>query len=120
MKHLRVDDVIDYREKQRTKQRVIITETMTSELLCYEPGQGTVAHHHVKEDEAFLVLEGGGTITVDDETFEVEKHSLVFAPVGSSHGLQADKDSRMSVIYFRSPGRGAKESGMVLDQTDAD
>jgi quercetin dioxygenase-like cupin family protein len=118
MKHLSVDDAIDYRERQRTKQRVIITETMTSELLCYEPGQGTVAHHHVDEDEAFLVLEGRGTISVDDENFAVEKHSLVFAPVGSKHGLQADRDSRMSVIYFRSPGRAAKKMGMVIKQSD--
>ncbi len=120
MNHLSIDDVVEFRTERRIKKRIILTETMSSESLCYEPGQGTAEHHHVKEDEAFFVLEGRGTISVDDERFEVEKHSLVFAPVGSRHGLQADRDSRLVVIYFRSPGRAAAKTGMVIVADEAE
>ncbi len=118
MNHLSIAGAIEYREKQRTKQRIILTENMTSELLCYEPGQGTVEHHHINDDEAFFVIEGEGTITVDDESFEVGTHDLVFAPKGARHGLQADKGSRLSVIYFRAPGRNASKTGMVYEPGD--
>lgn len=120
MNHLSLNDAIEFREARRIKKRIILTEAMSSEILCYEPGQGTAEHHHVKEDEAFFVIEGRGTITVDDAAFDVEANSLVFAPCGSRHGLAADKDSRLVVIYFRSPGRKAARTGMVIDATETE
>lgn len=118
MNHISIDNLIEFRTERRIKTRIILTETMSSEILCYEPGQGTAEHHHVKEDEAFFVLEGEGTITVDDDKHDVAAHSLVFAPVGSKHGLQADKGSRFVVMYFRSPGRKAKKEGLVVATED--
>jgi mannose-6-phosphate isomerase-like protein (cupin superfamily) len=115
MNHVSMNDVIEFHETRRIKKRIILTEAMSSEILCYEPGQGTTEHHHVKEDEAFFVIEGRGTISVDDEAFDVKANSLVFAPCGSRHGIAADKGSRLVVIYFRSPGRDAARTGMVID-----
>ena len=115
MNCLSIDELVEFRRERRIKKRIILTETMSSELLCYEPGQGTAEHHHIKEDEVFLVLEGRGTMSVDDDTFEVSANSLVFAPKGSRHGIQAAADSRLAVIYFRSPGRRAAKTGIVVD-----
>lgn len=117
---LSIGDLTEFREARRIKKRLILTENMTSELLCYEPGQGTAVHHHVKEDEVFYCIEGRGTITVDDEVYQVSANELVFAPVTSHHGLQAADDSRFVVIYFRSPGRKAARTGIVVDAADED
>ena len=116
---LSIGDLTEFREARRIKKRLILTENMSSELLCYEPGQGTAVHHHVKEDEVFYCIEGSGTISVDDEVYEVTANLLVFAPVTSHHGIQAANDSRFVVIYFRSPGRKAARTGIVVD-TDGD
>ena len=116
---LSIGELTEFREARRIKKRLILTENMSSELLCYEPGQGTAVHHHVKEDEVFYCIEGSGTISVDDEVYEVTANQLVFAPVTSHHGIQAADDSRFVVIYFRSPGRKAARTGIVVD-TDGD
>ena len=112
---LSIGDLTEFRGARRIKKRLILTENLTSELLCYEPGQGTAEHHHVREDEVFYCIEGRGTISVDDDTYEVSANELVFAPVTSHHGLQAADDSRFVVIYFRSPGRSAAKTGIVVD-----
>jgi mannose-6-phosphate isomerase-like protein (cupin superfamily) len=117
---LSIGDLIEFPEARRIKKRLILTETMTSELLCYEPGQGTAVHHHVKEDEVFYCIESRGTISVDDEVYQVKANELVFAPVTSHHGIQAADDSRFVVIYFRSPGRKAAKTGIVVDTGDDD
>ncbi len=117
---LSIKDLTEFREARRIKKRLILTENMTSELLCYEPGQGTAVHHHVKEDEVFYCIEGRGTISVDDDVYQVSANELVFAPVTSRHGIQAADDSRLVVIYFRSPGRKAAKTGIVVDTADED
>ena len=73
-----------------------------------------------KEDEVFYCIEGRGTISVDDEVYQVSANELVFAPVTSRHGIQAADDSRLVVIYFRSPGRNAARTGIVVDTADED
>lgn len=40
--------------------------------------------------------------------YDVEPTRLVFAPAGPPHALEAADDSRMVVIYVRSPGRQAQ------------
>ncbi len=109
METLSLADMIEFTETRRVKKRVLGSDHMVSDLLCYEPGQGTPEHHHVGEDEIFYVVEGKGAISVDGERIPVAAKSIVFAPAGSKHGLSADEGSRMVVMYVRSPGRPPKK-----------
>ena len=107
-----IGDHIEFDTVRRIKKKILYTERMVSDLLCYEPGQGTVVHHHNTDDEAFYVIEGRGTITVGGEVHDVEPTSLVFAPMGEEHGIEAAKDSRLVIIYFRAPGRNTARPGL--------
>lgn len=109
---LSISDLIEFDGDKRIKKKVLYTERMVSDLLCYEPGQGTVVHHHLTDDEAFYVIEGRGTITVGDTAHTVGPTSIVFAPMGEEHGIQADEDSRLVIIYFRAPGRRTANPGL--------
>lgn len=113
MHAITVRDLVEFDSGKRIKKRVVLTENLVTELLCYEPGQGTVTHHHVREDEAFYVIEGRGTITVDGVVHAVGPTDLVFAPSPLDHALQAAADSRLVVIYFRAPGRKSARPGIV-------
>lgn len=113
MHAITVRDLVEFDSGKRIKKRVVLTENLVTELLCYEPGQGTVTHHHVREDEAFYVIEGRGTITVDGVVHAVGPTDLVFAPSPLDHALQAAADSRFVVIYFRAPGRKSARPGIV-------
>jgi quercetin dioxygenase-like cupin family protein len=112
MNSLSIGDLIEFDAERRIKKKILYTDRMVSDLLCYEPGQGTVVHHHLTDDEAFYVIDGRGTITVGGESHEVGPTSLVFAPMGEEHGIQADADSRLVIIYFRAPGRKTARPGL--------
>ena len=75
-------------------------------------GSGPPPHSH-PWDEAFYVIEGRGTITVDGVVHAVGPTDLVFAPSPLDHALQAAADSRLVVIYFRAPGRKSARPGIV-------
>ena len=109
-----IDGQKAFNADKRIKKRLILTENLITEMLCYSPGQGTVAHHHISEDEVFYVVEGRGVITVGDNVYEVGPTSVVFAPAPEPHSLQAADDSRMVVMYVRSPGRNATRTGVLV------
>ncbi|MEK9645933.1 MAG: cupin domain-containing protein [Alphaproteobacteria bacterium] len=104
MNQLSLADMIEFNEKRRVKRRVLASDRMISDLLCYEPGQGTPEHHHIGEDEVFYVVEGRGSITVDGDRIPVEDKSIVFSPEGSKHSISADEGSRLVIMYVRSAG----------------
>ncbi len=112
MNSLTIGDLVEFDAARRIKKKILHTERMVSDLLCYEPGQGTVVHHHLTDDEAFYVIDGRGTITVGAEAHVVGPTSLVFAPMGEEHGIQAAADSRLVIIYFRAPGRKTSRPGL--------
>ena len=55
------------------------------------PSEATTAHSH-DEEEAFLVLRGHGTITIDDVSEKVSAGDLIYLPRHSHHSMRNDSD----------------------------
>lgn len=51
-------------------------------------GSGIPVHRHLKMDEAFYVLEGGGVLTLNDEHHAFEKGATIFIPRNTWHGFE--------------------------------
>ena len=51
-------------------------------------GSGIPIHRHFKMDEAFLVLEGSGTVLLDDVRHPFEKDTAIFIPKNTWHGFE--------------------------------
>lgn len=49
---------------------------------------GIPVHRHFEMDEAFYVLEGSGTVTLNDVPHNFEKGTTVFIPKNTWHGFQ--------------------------------
>lgn len=109
METLSLDNLIEFDSERRIRKRLIISDLIESELVCYEPGQSTVEHHHVGQDEIFYIVDGRGTFTVDGEIIEVSTGSMILAPAESKHAIQCAEDSRLVVVFFKAPGRGARK-----------
>jgi mannose-6-phosphate isomerase-like protein (cupin superfamily) len=63
------------------------------------------------EDEAYLVLRGRGTITVDDEEQSVGPGSLVFVPRRATHRFHdVTEDLRILVFFAPAETDGVEES----------
>lgn len=103
-----LNDLIAFDVANKVRKRVFITDKLEMELVCYESGQSTVEHHHVGQDEIFMILEGTGTITVGAESVRVGPGSLVYAPADLKHGIQPDRDGRMAMVFVKAPGRSSR------------
>ena len=66
-------------------------------------GTGIPVHRHIQMDEAFHVLEGGGTFTLNDVPHSFERGGFIFIPKGSWHGF-ANPDRELLLLWVVSPG----------------
>ncbi len=111
-------DLVEFQPGGKVRKRVFITDKIEMELVCYEPGTNTVEHHHLGQDEIFMIMEGTGTITIGGEPVRVGPGSLVFAPADIKHGIEPDKEGRMVMVFVKAPGR-ASRPGRAAKAADA-
>jgi quercetin dioxygenase-like cupin family protein len=108
MEVLNIDEMTDYGPERRVRKRLFMKERIEAELVCYEPGQNTVEHHHVGQDEIFIIMDGAGTIVVDGESRPVTKGDMIFAPADLPHSVVVDQGERMTMVFVKAPGRATK------------
>jgi len=58
-------------------------------LNTWHPGQDGPPHRHDAKEQTFFVLDGGGEVTVDEETRPVTVGDVVFVPWQASHTTEA-------------------------------
>jgi quercetin dioxygenase-like cupin family protein len=65
-------------------------------------GAGIPIHRHFDSDEAFYVLDGGGTFILNDVHHPFEKGGTIFIPKNSWHGF-ANPDSELLLLWIVTP-----------------
>ena len=83
-----------YNEVPLTNVPLFVEEDFSGCLLGFLPGQGLPVHQHDHEHEVFDVLQGYGTIYVDDEAVELGAGSVIFVPAGVRHGFKHTSGDR--------------------------
>ena len=67
-------------------------------------GASTAAHHHVKTEEIYYVLEGRGLMRVGDETREVGPGDAVAIPPGAVHQITNAGTTALKFLCCCAPG----------------
>jgi quercetin dioxygenase-like cupin family protein len=65
-------------------------------------GAGIPIHRHLRMDEAFYVLEGGGIFVLNDTRLSFEKGGTIFIPKNSWHGFE-NPDHELLLLWTMSP-----------------
>ena len=65
-------------------------------------GVGIPIHRHFEMDEAFHVIEGGGTFILNDVPHSVEKGGSIFIPKNAWHGFQ-NPDRELVLLWIVAP-----------------
>ncbi len=63
-----------------------------------KPGELIEPHVHPDLDEYYYVLEGNGSILLDDDTLPFHEAIFVKVPAGTTHSLTCEKD--LTFFYF--------------------
>ncbi len=104
MEHLEIREHLEFSSNKQTRKKLLASENLVAELVCYEPGQTTIAHLHPRQDEMFYVIEGAGTIVVNEQDVQVSAGSIVFVPSGVRHGIRADAGGQLALMFIKGPG----------------
>lgn len=67
------------------------------------PGGGVPEHIHATSDETVVILQGGGTFTLDGKPIEVRAGSTVFVPMGRKHAFASDPVARTIAFQVYDP-----------------
>jgi mannose-6-phosphate isomerase-like protein (cupin superfamily) len=98
---LLVHELKEFRAEKRVRKKLFEGAQLWCEMVCYEPGQGTPLHHHPREDELFVVIEGRGVITAGDQQFEAVPGALITVPATVPHDLRNTGDERLVVVFVK-------------------
>jgi quercetin dioxygenase-like cupin family protein len=96
-KVFQASQVARYDELPLTNVPLFAEEEFSACLLGFLPGQELPVHVHAHEHEVFDVLEGRGTLFLDDKAIELQRGSVIFVPAGVRHGFKNTSTDRWLV-----------------------
>ena len=103
MEQLRIEDIKEFATEKRIRKKLLGSDRLVAEMVCYEPGQATPEHAHPKQDEIFYVVEGTGTMIVNGEEIPLKPTSLILVKARERHGVRTLPDSRLVLMFFKAP-----------------
>lgn len=106
MKQMKLEDYVEFKEERFTK-RVIFKEGEDAVfVLNFEPQQALPTHKHLGSNLYLLVLEGGGTFTIDGKEVKAKKNDLIYAEGEEDFTFVNDSNGRTSlyVVLSKIPG----------------
>ena len=81
-----------------TKQDLFSGQHLLVGLNCFEPGQVQAVHTHAGADKFYLIISGRATISVGDESREVQSGELVWAAADLPHGVPSVSERMVMLV----------------------
>jgi mannose-6-phosphate isomerase-like protein (cupin superfamily) len=78
-------------------------------MLHLRPRSKTEPNIHPGSEEMFYLLKGKGTITVEDETEEIEAGAAIYIPENVVHHFENTQDEEMVFILAHAPPEAADD-----------
>ena len=92
-----------FADEKFQKVNIFDSPRMFCDIYCFEPGQEQTLHSHEHNDKIYYVLEGIGTLTVGEESRQVEAGWAVLCPPGEDHGVVNTGGDRLVLLVFMAP-----------------
>jgi mannose-6-phosphate isomerase-like protein (cupin superfamily) len=78
-------------------------------------GESTVRHHHRVSEEIYYLVEGRGTMELDDDVREVAAGDAVLIPPGAWHRITASPDGPLRLLCGCAPPWSADDTYLEDD-----
>jgi quercetin dioxygenase-like cupin family protein len=103
MEQLRIEGIKEFSAEKRIRKKLLGSDRIVAEFVCYEPGQATPEHVHPKQAEIFYCVEGRGIMIVDGKEIPLEPTSLILVKAREKHGVRTLPDSRLVLMFTKAP-----------------
>lgn len=100
----------EFKPEKRVRKKLFKTEQLWSEMVCYEPGQSTVMHHHLYEEEQFVIVSGTATMNVGGDEITLAAGSVLLITATVPHDVRNLGEERLVVAFTKVPTRLAKQA----------
>ena len=100
----------EFAQPKRIRKKLFKTEQLWSEMVCYEPGQSTVMHHHPYEEEQFVIVSGTATMNVGGDELTLAAGSVMVVGARVPHDVRNLTNERLVVMFTKVPTRLAKQA----------
>jgi mannose-6-phosphate isomerase-like protein (cupin superfamily) len=90
--------------------RVLSTSAINwIDLVRIPPGHGIGRHTHGADDEEiYIIVDGTGTMTVEERDFPVGPGDVAYNPAGGTHGLLNDGSRELRLVVVGVPAAQAR------------
>ena len=92
--------------------RTVDTPRFTFGYIDIAVGRVLEEHVHDGEDDAFLILEGEMTFTIEGEDVAAPPGTFVLVPPGVRHGFRNDGDVPVRMLNLHAPGGFDRRIGL--------
>jgi len=66
------------------------------------PPNATVGYHqHENNEEMYIILEGSGTMTIDNKKFKVKKGDMIKNSPYGEHGIANDSNANIDLLIIQ-------------------
>lgn len=86
---------------KRTRKPILKTDQLTSEMVCYEPGQSSVRHQHPRQDELFFIIQGCVNMTIGDVEHVLPAGSALSIQSGIFHDVRNVCHERSVILFVK-------------------
>ena len=91
-------------------QESVAARGMDLGILYLQPRSKTLPNKHPQSEEMFYVLKGKGSITVEDETEEIEAGVAIYIPENVVHYFENTQDEDLVFILMHAPPERAEDT----------
>ncbi len=91
----------EFATEKRVRKVISKTGQLVSEIVCYEPGQSTVAHQHPRQDETFFVIDGCANMNVGGVEYVMPAGSVLSVKSGTLHDVRNLGSERTVVVFVK-------------------
>ncbi|MBR6158828.1 MAG: cupin domain-containing protein [Lachnospiraceae bacterium] len=97
----KIDDQIMFSEKSWGSYMVIgVDDGSMTVRVTLNPGHGMHYHSHKLRDEVWTVVEGSGTATIDDATYEIKTGDVLTMKAGQKHKVETDTGLKLIEVQI--------------------
>jgi len=65
------------------------------------PGTTVGTHRHGSNEEMYIVLDGEGTMTIENESVAIKKGDMILNPAHGEHGLVNDSNADIELLVIQ-------------------
>ena len=73
-------------------KHIVRRDNLKMGLISVRPHDALPVHTHADEDQLYYILEGEGTIRMNDQEFDLKPGNAVTIPPGVAHGVRNESD----------------------------